>query len=88
MKLTKDKLRRVIREELVRESVMDDNLDQLKQVRSELGKLEKDVSDQGFEGHFTVGQVEDAQRKFKEVRNKLEEIERLFVEAQAQNKKR
>ena len=79
MKLTEEKLRSIIREELTESR--GEYMDMLRSVRKELSNLEMKVSDRSFEGEFTRGETEDLQRKFKEVRNKLQEVEQLIVKA-------
>jgi hypothetical protein len=79
MKLTEEKLRRIIREELTENR--GEYMDMLRSVRKELSDLEMQVSNRSFEGEFTRGETEDLQRKFKEVRSKLQEVEQLIVKA-------
>lgn len=79
MKLTEDRLRQIIREELTESR--GEYMDMLRSVRKELSDLEMKVSDRSFEGEFTRGEIEDLQRKFKEIRNKLDETEQLIVKA-------
>lgn len=79
MKLTESKLRSIIREELTESR--GEYMDMLRSVRKELSDLEMQVSNRSFEGEFTRGETEDLQRKFKEIRSNLEEVEQLIVKA-------
>ena len=80
MKLTERKLRQVIREELLREGRRE-NLSKLDDIKSQIGRFRTDLSDQSFQGEFTRGEMEELERKFKEIDSTLEEIERILIEA-------
>lgn len=79
MKLTERELRKLVREELLREGFTDHNFRLLDSVRSKLGQLQKEVSDQGFEGEFRRGEVKKLERKFGKIRDLLDEIEKVLA---------
>lgn len=78
--MNENKLRSIIREEILREGRRE-NLDELDKIKSHVGRFQKKLSDQSFQGEFTHGEMENLERKFKEVRGTLQEIERILVEA-------
>lgn len=80
MKIVENKLRSIIREEILREGRRE-NLDELDKIKSHVGRFQKNLSDQSWQGGFTRGEMEDLERKFKEVRRTLQEIERILIEA-------
>lgn len=79
MKLTESQLRKVIREELLREDRRE-NLERLDNIRRRLNRFQKDISDQSFEGAFTRGETQELERKFEKVRGVFDEIERILIE--------
>ena len=80
MKLAESELRQIIKEEILREGRRK-NLDELDKIKSHINRFQKDLSDQSWEGEFTRGEMENLERKFKEVRSTLQEIERILIEA-------
>ena len=80
MKLAESELRQIIKEEILREGRRK-NLDELDKIKFHIGRFQKDLSDQSWEGGFTRGEMENLERKFKEVRSTLQEIERILIEA-------
>lgn len=80
MKLTERKLKKIIREEVLQEGRRE-NLSELDKIKSHINRFHNDLSDQSFEGEFTHGEMEELERKFKEVRNTLQEVERILIEA-------
>jgi archaellum component FlaC len=80
MKLTERKLRGIIREELLREGRRE-NLSKLDDIKSQIGRFRTDLSDQSWDGEFTRGEMEELERKFKDLNGTLEGIERILIEA-------
>lgn len=80
MRIAESKLRNIIRKEILREGRRE-NLDELDKIKSHIGRFQKDLSDQSWEGEFTRGEMENLERKFKDVRNTLQEIEHILIEA-------
>lgn len=80
MKLAESELRQIIKKEILREGRRK-NLDELDKIKSHINRFQKDLSDQSWEGEFTRGEMENLERKFKEVRSTLQEIERILIEA-------
>lgn len=80
--MKESRLRSLVRQELNEISAAtEENLEKLDSIRRSVNRLQKQVSDQSFEGEFTRGEVESAERVFKDIKQDLDELERIFIES-------
>lgn len=81
-----NKLKNLVREEIRNifeqegKELMDENLRDLDNLKSHIGRFEQKLSDQSWEGHFTHGDIGTIQSKFKEIRELLKDVEKILIE--------
>lgn len=92
MKLNKSQLENIVGQEVKRvlEDVsvedIDSYIDKLDEIRGKVDRLELKVSRKNFEGFLTRGDMKKVERNVEEIRQRLKNLEEIFINERGKHK--